>query len=82
MRASDAKALEDFDELPGSARVRLPVVASLFSVSAATVWRWCASGRLPKPVKVGGVTLWSVSELRAALQRATSGDLAQPGDRQ
>ena len=29
-----------FDTLPDSALVRLPVVKSLFSISAPTVWRW------------------------------------------
>lgn len=67
MRASDSTALRDFDRLPASAKVRLPVVAALFSISRATVWRWCNLGLLPKPIHKGGVTSWNVGELRAEL---------------
>jgi predicted DNA-binding transcriptional regulator AlpA len=67
MRDSDRRAFEEFDELPASALVRLPVVCALFSISAATVWRWCNSGHLPKPTRIGGVTFWNVGRLRKAL---------------
>jgi predicted DNA-binding transcriptional regulator AlpA len=69
MRASDATALREFDRLPDSAKVRLPVVAALFSISAATVWRWTHAGLLPQPTQKGGVTAWNVGELRAELAK-------------
>lgn len=62
-----AASLQTFDELPNAAHVRLPIVAALFSVSAATVWRWCKAGHLPKPTRIGGVALWNVGTLRAFL---------------
>lgn len=68
MRQSDRLALQGFDQLPGSAHVRLPVVAALFAISPATVWRWCKSGRLPRPQRIMGVTYWTVHELRVCLQ--------------
>ena len=58
----------NFDELPDSALVRLPLVRQLFSISAPTAWRWAKSGELPKPIKVGGVTVWRVGDLRAKLK--------------
>lgn len=66
--ASIPAALEHFDALPDAAHVRLPVVASLFACSPATVWRRVKSGTLPAPRKLSeGVTAWRVAELRKAL---------------
>ena len=36
---------ENFDALPDSAHVRLPVVVGLFACSAATVWRRVKDGQ-------------------------------------
>lgn len=63
----DIGGLEGFDKLPDAAFVRLTSVAALFSISNATVWRWCRLGRLPKPVRIGQVTLWNIGALRAAI---------------
>ncbi len=64
-------ALKNFDALPDTARVRLPVVQALLSRSASSVWRDVKSGRLPAPVKTGKrSTAWIVGELRQALARA------------
>jgi predicted DNA-binding transcriptional regulator AlpA len=70
MKRPDVSELSGFDQLPTSALVRLPIVAALFSISASTVWRWSRTGRLPEPVRVGGVTLWNVGELRKTLSAA------------
>lgn len=59
------KALEDFDKLPDSAKVPVQVVAAREGVSVVTVWRRCAQGLLPAPVKTGGTTRWLVGSLRA-----------------
>jgi predicted DNA-binding transcriptional regulator AlpA len=62
-------ALANFDSLPDSAHVRLPVVAALKGVSTATVWRWVKAGILPAPVKLGpNTTAWRVGELRRSLE--------------
>lgn len=62
-----ASSLANFDLLPDSAQVRLPVVAALHGVAPVTIWRWCKSGLLPAPSKVGGVTSWNVGEIRRAM---------------
>jgi predicted DNA-binding transcriptional regulator AlpA len=67
MNRLEMNALSRFDELPGSAHVRLRVVAALFGVSTATVWRWSKSGTLPAPMHINGVTMWNVAALRERL---------------
>ena len=58
----------NFDNLPASAYVRLPVVLALFGISAATAWRWAKSGKLPAPRKLGErVSGWKVGDLREVL---------------
>lgn len=62
-------ALRNFDALPDTANVRLPVVAVLFAVSTVTVWRWSKNGTLPAARRLSeGVTAWNVGELRKALR--------------
>ena len=62
-------ALRDFDSLPNSAHVRLPVVKALNACSGATVWRRVKDGGLPPPRKLSpNVSGWNVGELRDALQ--------------
>lgn len=64
-------ALKNFDSLPDSANVRAPVVAALFGISAATVWRKAKDGKLPAPRRISDrVTVWNVGELRASLNAA------------
>lgn len=72
MNDVDAAALRGFDELPASANVRLPVVTALFSISKATVWRWCRDGHLPHPIRINGVTSWNVGTLRERLAALAS----------
>lgn len=68
---ANAVALRDFDQLPDSANVRLPVVQALFACSDETIRRRVKAGLLPKPRKLGPrVTAWNVGELRQALQAA------------
>ncbi|MFM8442565.1 MAG: helix-turn-helix transcriptional regulator [Methylococcus sp.] len=60
--------LINFDSLPDSAHVRLPVVVGLYGCSAPTIWRGVKSGRIPAPVKLTeNVTAWNVGALRKAL---------------
>jgi predicted DNA-binding transcriptional regulator AlpA len=44
--------------------VDAPAAAALCGVSEATWWRHHSGGLCPKPVKLGGRTLWRVQELR------------------
>lgn len=66
-------ALRNFDSLPDSANVRLPVVAALFACAGVTIWRRVKAGTLPAPRKLSErVTAWNVGELRLALSGCTS----------
>lgn len=62
-----AAALKRWPYLPGDANVRVRVVAAVYGVSTATVWRWARNGLLPAPHRRGGVTAWNVGQLRANL---------------
>jgi predicted DNA-binding transcriptional regulator AlpA len=62
------QALANFQSLPNEAKTRLPVVAALYGISQATVWRRVKSGHIPAPHKAGlRTTCWNVGELRAHL---------------
>lgn len=62
-------ALSNFDQLPDSAYIRLPVLIGLFSVSEASIWRWVQKGVIPRPVKLAVRTsAWRVGEIRNVLQ--------------
>ena len=64
-------ALRDFDQLPDSAHVRLPVVKALYACSPASVWRGVKNATIPKPHKLSPrTTCWNVGELRQALTNA------------
>ena len=61
-------ALRDFDQLPDSAHVRLPIITRLYGVSKASIWRGVKNGTIPKPVKLTErTTAWNVGLVRAAL---------------
>lgn len=61
------EALANFDSLPDSANVRLPVVMRLYGISSASVWRNVGK-TIPKPRKLSArTTCWNVGELRKAL---------------
>ena len=40
------------------------------NVDHSTIWRWVKKGILPKPVKVGGRTLWRESEIQTNIREA------------
>lgn len=63
-------ALQNFDHLPDSAHVRLPVVEALYGCSAATVWRRVKDGGIPAPVRLSvRISGWNVGLLRQSLSR-------------
>lgn len=78
MKRVDASALSEFDKLPNSAYVRMPVVSALLAVSPATVWRWTRMGKLPRSIRISGVTLWNVGDLRKILSLAKSEETQPP----
>lgn len=61
-------ALINFDSMPDSAYIRLPVLKALYGVSSATIWRCVKNQTIPSPVKLTErTTAWNVGQIRAAL---------------
>lgn len=44
--------------------------AKILRISVPTFWRWVAKGNLPKPIKLGGLSRWPLSDLQIVLDRA------------
>lgn len=62
------EALANFDKLPDSAYIRLPVMKGLYGVSSASIWRGVKNLTVPKPCKLTQrTTAWNVGQVRAAL---------------
>ena len=62
--------------LPETGFVRLPTVLHFIPVGKSTWWAGCASGRYPKPVKIGPrTTAWRCEDIRQLLD-----DLGNGGD--
>lgn len=62
------EALAQFDKLPDSAYIRLPVLTRLYGVSSATIWRGVKNGTIPKPSKLSErCTAWNVGIVRTTL---------------
>lgn len=62
------EALANFDQLPDSAYIRLPIIKALYGVSSATIWRGVKNATIPKPSKLTERTAaWNVGQVRAAL---------------
>lgn len=67
-KATIPKGLENFDQSPNSAYIRLPIIIGLYGVSAATIWRGVKNGTIPKPVNLTKrTTAWNVGLVRADL---------------
>ena len=68
-----SQPLTDFDSLPDSAHVRLPVVMALYACSAPTVRRAVRAERIPKPLRLfDRAVCWNVGALRMALAKAVT----------
>ncbi|SEF14506.1 AlpA family transcriptional regulator [Burkholderia sp. WP9] len=68
--------------IPETGFLRLPQVLCIVGFSASTLWRGCASGTFPKPVKLSvKVSAWRVEDVRAWIAKqgqSTAGAIA-PG---
>lgn len=76
------RAPPNFDQMAGSALVRQsqlvanprrPGVPVVLPFSAATLWRRVADGSFPAPLKMGRITAWRVSDVRAWLAAQSEG---------
>ena len=60
--------------LPQEGFVRQPVVLAVFGTTRATLWRWVATGRFPRPYKLSpGTTAWNVADLREHMKKICEG---------
>ena len=65
---NEALARSNFDTLPATSFVRLPVVRGLFGgISSASVWRMVRAGTLRSYKLTPRTTTFKVSELRSLL---------------
>jgi prophage regulatory protein len=62
--------------LPATGFIRqAQLIPHIVPVSSATWWRWCRSGKAPKPVKLSShITAWRTEEIRAFLDAQASGE--------
>mgnify|MGYP002402792960 FL=1 len=68
LKAVSQTSLMNFDELPNTANVRLPVMLSLFACSRATLYRLIKRGVIPQPRRLGDrASVWQVGEVRQSL---------------
>lgn len=44
--------------------------AQLLNCGRSTFWRWASEGVIPKPLKIGGMSRWKLSELQAVIAKA------------
>lgn len=59
---------------PNSIYLPVEQVASRFSVSVDTIWRWCRKGTFPKPYHPGGtLARWRLSEIEDFESNLTAG---------
>ena len=45
-------------------------LAALLGCARSTIWKWVADGVLPKPLKIGGMSRWKLSEAYDVIKRA------------
>jgi predicted DNA-binding transcriptional regulator AlpA len=66
------KLVKAFGDLPDHSYVKTRVLQGLLGCSRATVWRRCAAGQLPKPLRKDGHILgWRVADIREYLDAAS-----------
>ncbi|MCZ8133419.1 MAG: helix-turn-helix domain-containing protein [Rhodobacteraceae bacterium] len=51
-------------------------VAALLGCSVCTIWRRAADGKIPAPVKLGGLTRWRASDIEALIDGLTAEERA------
>jgi len=50
-----------------------PTKSGILPVSPATIWRWVADGKFPKPFKLGAsVTAWYSADIEAFIAQCAS----------
>jgi predicted DNA-binding transcriptional regulator AlpA len=58
-------------------------VAEILSVGVRTVWRWAASDKIPRPIRLASkIRRWKASQLQAYLDRIAAEPIAPLGARE
>ena len=73
-KLTNGDLLNQFCSAPEEGLVKINTVQALWgNISRTTVWRFIRSGKIPRPIKIGGRTCsWQISTLREALKNAGS----------
>lgn len=70
--AENGVGLANFDQLPDSAFIRLPVVQTIFDCSVSTVWRLVKSGAIRTHKLSPRTTAFNVGEIRQYIASRTN----------
>jgi prophage regulatory protein len=63
--------------LPETGFVRLPQILKVLPIAKSTWWNGVASGRFPRPVKLGArISAWPVEAIRELLEKIGRGEAA------
>lgn len=72
------KQLQIPQTLPETGFIRLPQVLKIASFSRATLWRRCAAGTFPKPIRLSAnISAWRVQEVLAWVDVQGEADIVQ-----
>lgn len=60
----------------------LPAIsaARMLSMGESTFWQYVKAGKLPQPIKIGGMTRWRVADLREWVAQAPTISTVGPTD--
>ena len=45
-------------------------MAEIIGCGRSTIWKWVSDGIIPKPLKIGGMSRWKLSEAYDVIKRA------------
>ena len=58
-------------QIPVTGFLRLHQILEFFPISKSAWWKGCATGRYPKPLKLGPrTTVWRAEDIRAFIENA------------
>ena len=60
--------MKETENIPVDSYFNADQVANLLQCSKSTVWRMRSDGRIPQPINLGRIVLWSLDELKQSLR--------------
>ena len=68
-------------EIPTTGFLRLSQILKFFPNSKSAWWKGFATGRYPKPIKIGPrTTVWRAEDIRAFIENAGNGQIPTKGN--